>query len=99
MNLHSPISHTEVANKRGTIIHVGQQWCDNSPTRDPIRHFTIESIEETYGHHTAICRITHGIDRATGVQVLIDRVVNIDIDRLHPIRTGYRRVTPEADPS
>lgn len=49
MNPHSPISHTEVANKRGTTIRVGQQWCDNSPTRDPIRHFTIESIEETYG--------------------------------------------------
>lgn len=96
---HTPISHSEVTNKRGTIIRVGQQWCDNSPTRDPIRHFIIESIEETYGHHTAICRITHGIDRATGDPVPIDRVVNIDVDRLHPVRTGYRQVNPEADPS
>ncbi|WP_326603347.1 hypothetical protein RBB84_19135 [Rhodococcus sp. D-6] len=97
-NPHDPTNLTEVANKRGTFIRVGQQWCDNSPTRDPIRHFTIEAIEETYGHHQAICRITHGTDRATGGRVPIDRVVSIDVDRLHPVRTGYRQVDP-SDPT
>ncbi|MCZ4587638.1 hypothetical protein O4328_28790 [Rhodococcus opacus] len=94
---HSPISHTEVVNKRGTTVRVGQQWADNSPTRDPIRHLTIEAIEETYGHRQAICRITHGTDRTTGEQVPIDRVARIDVDRLHPVRTGYRQVAKETD--
>ncbi|CAG7636651.1 hypothetical protein SIM91_05125 [Rhodococcus opacus] len=90
---HSAISHTEVVNKRGTTVRVGQQWADNSPTR----HLTIEAIEETYGHRQAICRITHGTDRTTGEQVPIDRVVRIDVDRLHPVRTGYRQVAKESD--
>lgn len=88
----TPICHTEVENKRGTAIRVGQEWCDNSPTRDPIRHLTITSIEEMYGHLQAVCRITHGIDRATGELVSIDRIVRIDVDRLHPVKAGYRQV-------
>lgn len=91
--------HTEVVNKRGTTIRVKQQWCDANPGRDPIRHFTILDIEEQYGVRQAICRITHGIDRTTGERVPIEREVRIDIDRLHPIRTGYQQVTNEGDAS
>lgn len=91
----TPIHHTHAVNKRGTDIRVGQQWMDNSPTRNPIRHFTITGLEEEYGHISAVCHITHGVDRATGEQVPIDRVVRIDIDRLHPVRTGYRQADPE----
>lgn len=86
-------------NKRGNEIRVGQQWMDNSPTRDPIRHFTITGLEEEYGHVSAVRRITHGIDRGTGDQVPIDRVVRIGIDRLHPVRTGYRQVGQEHTPA
>lgn len=91
-----PVDHnqtepiTSAVNTRGTEIRVGQKWCDNSPTRDPIRHFTITGLEEEYGRIQAACLITHGIDRATGALVPIDREVRIDINRLHPVRTGYR---------
>ena len=67
------------------------------PDPDPIRHLTIEAIEETYGHRQAICRITHGTDRTTGEQVRFDRVVRIDVDRLRPVRTGYGQVAKESD--
>ncbi|WP_420878968.1 hypothetical protein [Rhodococcus sp. (in: high G+C Gram-positive bacteria)] len=90
-----PSELTATTNKRGTEICVGQKWCDNSPTRDPIRHFTITGLEDEYGHVQAVCHITHGIGRDTGEQVPIDRVVRIDVDRLHPVRTGYRQITIE----
>ncbi|MCF8786170.1 MULTISPECIES: hypothetical protein [Rhodococcus] len=84
-----------VINRRGTEIRIGQTWADNSPTRDPIRHFTITDLEATYGNVQAVCHITHGIDRITGEKVSLDRVVRIDIDRMHPTRTGYRLTTPD----
>ncbi|MFD6516975.1 hypothetical protein [Rhodococcus sp. NPDC060176] len=87
------IHHTEVENKRGTAIRVGQRWADNNPSRDPIRHFTITDIEQVYSSRQAVCHITHGVARATGERVPIDRVVRIDVDRLHPVSTGYRQVT------
>lgn len=69
----------------------------SDPGSDPPLHHRVD--RGNLRHHTAICRITHGTARATGDRVPIDRVVNIDVDRLHPVRTGYRQVIPEADPS
>lgn len=85
---------TEAVNKHGTPIRIGQQWEDNSPTRDPIRQFTITGLGDVYGSISATCHITHGIDRNTGAQVPIDRTVTIAIDRLRPVRTGYRQIQP-----
>ena len=88
----APHTLTETENNRGTVIRVGQQWEDNSRTRDPIRRFTVIELKEEYGHISAICRITHGIDRTTGKHVPIDREVAIAIDRLHPVQGGYRQI-------
>lgn len=88
---------TTVVNKKGTEIHLGDQWRDDNPGRDPIRHFTITGFEKYREYVSAICHITHGIDRTTGARVPIDRVVKIDIHRLHKGRTGYQQVTPAGD--
>lgn len=88
---------TTVVNKKGTQITVNDEWRDDNPSRDPIRHFTITGFEKYREYVSAICHITHGIDRTTGARVPIDRVVKIDIHRLHKGRTGYRLVIPAGD--
>lgn len=93
-DLHAVTEHKEVENARGQLIRIGQEWEDSNPTRDPIRRLKVEAIEEQYGHRQAVCSITRGIDRASGNLIQIDeRIVKIDIERLHPSRSGYSLVT------
>ena len=75
-----------VRNRYNDKIRAGQTWADNDP-RSEGRTIRIESVNDQYAQCEVLTAVGGGVPKVRRVRLLIDR--------LHPIKTGYRLISDQ----
>lgn len=83
-------------NRHGDIVRVGQLWLD-APKRPAQRTLHVDSLEDAGSLGTvAVCTVASSLDQLSGETTHPNRVVEINIDRLHTTRTGQGYLLKES---
>ncbi|WP_054248920.1 hypothetical protein [Rhodococcus opacus] len=77
-----------MTNRHGDEIRTGQLWADD-PRRTVIRTLRIDGLDDAGSlGAVAVCTVVQAHDTDTGEITAPDRVVSINIDRLHTTAAG-----------